>query len=208
VIVSSQIQDGDVFSPAPQDVTEVVTFSEPMNVAAFDPAALDLFGQFRNVHYAASATTWDPTGTVLTIQYNNLPSDAYQFNLSTFGFQDLAGNFLASGLTVNFFVTAGTSDLTGLTPILPVGSLVDQEAADKVLVDASDVNTYNLGIDPQQTIAVLVTPVTSSMTATVTLLDPNGNVVGTATSPSPGAPALIPGVQSPNGGVYQIVVSG
>ena len=71
-------------------MTEVVTFSEPMNTSL--TPSIDLFGEFRNVHYAAASETWDSTGTVLTIKYNNLPSDAYQFNLYASGFQDLAGN--------------------------------------------------------------------------------------------------------------------
>jgi hypothetical protein len=207
-IVSSSLFDGEVFSPAPQNISEVVTFSEPMNTAFTTASAFDLYGTLRNIHYAAASFTWDGTGTVLTIDYNNLPSDAYQFNLFASGFQDLAGNFLVSGLTINFSITGGTSDITGLQPVLPLGSLVYEGTVDNVLVDANDVNTYNLAIDPHQTLAVNVTPVTKTMTATVTLISPSGNVIGTATSPAPGAPAVLFGVQSSQGGTYQIQVSG
>ena len=43
---------------------------------------------------------------------------------------------------------------------------------------------------------------------TVTLISPTGNVIGTATSPSPGAPAVLPAVQSSKGGTYKIEISG
>ena len=205
-IVSSSIADGSIFSPAPQDVTEVITFSEPMNTSL--TPTIDLFGEIRNVHYAASSESYDSTGTVLTIQYNNLPSDAYQFNLFTSGFQDLAGNTLVSGLTTNFEVTAGTTSLSGLTPVLPLGSLVYQGTFDNVLADANQVNSYNLGIDPKQTLAVIVKPVTKTMTATVNLYSPAGKLIGSATSPSPGAPAILYGVQSSKGGTYQFQVTG
>jgi len=205
-IVSSSLVNGSVFSPAPQNVTEVVTFSEPMNTSL--TPSIDLYGEIRNIHPAAASDTWDSTGTVLTIQYNNLPSDAYQFNLYTSGFQDLAGNTLVSGLTTNFTVTGGTSDLTGLTPVLPLGSLVYQTTVDNALLSQNDTDTYDLAIDPHQTLAVIVTPVTPGMTATVNLISPAGNVIGTATSPSSGAPAVLYGVQSSLGGTYQFQVSG
>jgi methionine-rich copper-binding protein CopC len=207
-IVSSSLFDGEVFSPAPQNISEVVTFSEPMNTAFTTSSAFDLFGTIRNVHYAAASFGWDPTGTILTIDYNNLPTDAYQFNLFASGFQDLAGNFLVSGLSINFSIVGGTSDITGLQPMLPLGSLVYQTTIDNLLVSPSDVDTYNLGIDPHQTISVLVTPVTQSMTATVSLFSPSGILIGQATSPSPGAPAVLPAVQSAHGGTYQIQISG
>jgi hypothetical protein len=203
-IVSSTIADGSVFTGA-QSITDVITFSEPMNTSL--TPSLDLFGEVRNIHYAASSATYDPTGTVLTIVYNNLPTDAYQFNLTTSGFQDPAGNVLASGLTTNFTIVAGTSDITGLTPILPLGSLVYQATVDNVVVNSSDVDTYNLTIDPHQTLSVIVRPVSASMTATVNLIAPDGTVTSTV-SPSPGAPAVIPAVQSPNGGTYQFTVTG
>jgi protocatechuate 3,4-dioxygenase beta subunit len=206
-IVSSSLANGSVFSPAPQTVTDVITFSEPM-ITTIDPSSIDLFGEFRNVHYAASSASYDSTGTVLTITYDNLPSDAYQFNLYTFGFHDLAGNQLVSGLTTNFEVLTGTTSITGMTPVMPLGSLVYQETLDSVLPDAKATDTWTLGIDPKQTLGVIVKPITKTMTATVQMYSPAGNLIGTATSPTPGAPAILPAVQSSKGGTYKFVVSG
>jgi methionine-rich copper-binding protein CopC len=203
-IVSSSITEGEIFSPPPQNVTEVLTFSEPMNESL---ATFSLTGTVRGISYTGT-TSWDSTGTVLTIQYSSLPSDAYQFVVPQTGFEDLAGNFLTSGLTLDFDVVVGTATITGLQPVQPLGSLVYQTTIDNVVVSPSDVDTYNLTIDPHQTLGVLVTPVTTTMTATVTLISPSGNVIGTATSSSAGAAALLPAVQSSKGGTYQIQVSG
>ena len=45
VIVSSSI-DGQVFSPAPADVTEVVTFSQPMDTSFTTQSSFSLEGNF------------------------------------------------------------------------------------------------------------------------------------------------------------------
>ena len=59
-VVKSSI-DGKVFSPAPASVTEVVTFSQPMNTSFTTSSSFNLVGNFRNVNYAAASFTWNPT---------------------------------------------------------------------------------------------------------------------------------------------------
>ena len=105
-------------------------------------------------------------------------------------------------------VPAGTSTISGLQPVQPLGSLVYQTSIDNALVSASDVNTYNLAIDPNQTLGVVVSPSSSSLSLSVSLYSPSGTLLATATSPSPGAAAVLSGVQSSQGGTYQIQVSG
>ena len=90
-IVSSSI-DGQVFSPAPANVTEVVTFSQPMNTSFTTASSFELFGNYRNVQYAAASFSWDPTGTILTINYDNLPDDTYTLTLFAGGFENLVGH--------------------------------------------------------------------------------------------------------------------
>ena len=46
------------------------------------------------------------------------------------------------------------------------------------------------------------------MSVTVTLISPTGKVLGTATSATTGAPAVLPVVQSSKGGTYEIVITG
>ncbi len=206
VVVSTSIQDGAVLSPG--NLTEVVTFSKPISPASVGAFDVFLEGLVRGVSYSPTLS-FDPTDTILTVNYSNLPSDLYQFTLEAGpgNFTSIADVPLQSSFVINFAAPLGTSDLSGLQPVLPLGSLVYQGSSDQVLVSTGDVDTFNLSIDPGQTIGVLVTPVTSSMTATITLTEPDGTVV-TTTSPGPGQPALIPAVQAPGGGVYVIQVSG
>jgi methionine-rich copper-binding protein CopC len=204
-VVSSSIANNAVLTPG--NLTEVVTFSETMNTAFTTASSFDLHGNIRNVDYAAASFSWDSTGKILTLNYSALPSDAYTLTLFAGGFSDLAGNTMTANFVVNFTMPVGTATISGLTAVSPAGSLVYQETVDDVVVSSTDVATYDLTIDPQQTLAVLVTPVTSSMTATITLTAPGGTVT-TVTSPKPGSPALIPAVQSPTGGKYVIQVSG
>ena len=115
---------------------------------------------------------------------------------------------LQNNFVINFTMPAGTTTITGLQPVLPLGSLVYDPPIDNTLLTSTDVDTYDLTIDPSQTLSVIGIPVTSGMTLTVTLISPTGNVIGTATSATPGATVLLPAVQSSKGGTYKIEVSG
>ena len=207
-VVSSSIADGAVLAPGP--LTEVVTFNEPIQPSSVSSSDILLFGEVRGIEYSPSTISFDPTDTILTITYASLPSDAYQFTLEAgpANFLSLASVPLPSSYVINFTMPAGTTTLTGLQPVLPLGSLVYNTTVDNALLSPTDVDTYDLAIDPAQTLGVVVIPVTSSLSVTVKLISPTGNVLGTATSPSPGAPAILPGFQSSKGGEYQILVSG
>ena len=207
VVVSSSIANGAVLAPG--NITEVITFSKPIQPSSVSTSDIELYGEVRGVFYTPTFS-FDPTDTILTINYSKLPSDAYQFTLlaGSGNFLSLAGVPLQSNYVINFALPVGTSSITGLTAVDPSGSLVYQTTLDNVLINSSDVDTYTLAIDPQQTLAVLVMPVTSTLTVTVNLISPTGHILGTATSPTPGAPALFKGVQSSAGGKYTIQVSG
>ncbi len=107
-VVSSSV-DGQVFSPAPANVTEVVTFSQPMDTSFTTASSFELMGNYRNVQYAAASFSWDPTGTILTINYANLPDDTYTLTLFASGFENVVGIPLASNYVANFAVTLGTA---------------------------------------------------------------------------------------------------
>ena len=124
LIVSSSI-DGQVFSPAPADVTEVVTFSQPMNTSFTTSSSFSLYGNYNNDNYCAASISWDPTGTILTINYDGLPDDPYTLTLYASGFEKLVGIPLASNYVANFAVALGTAAFTGqFTPVQPLGYLI------------------------------------------------------------------------------------
>ena len=208
VVVSSSIADGAVLSPGA--LTEVITFSKPIQPASANDSDILLQGEIRGVEYTPSSISFDPTDTIMTITYASLPSDAYQFELlaGPANFLSAAGVPLQNNFVINFTMPAGTTTITGLQPVLPLGSLVYDPPIDNALLTSTDVDTYDLTIDPSQTLSVIGIPVTSGMTLTVTLISPTGNVIGTATSATPGATVLLPAVQSSKGGTYKIEVSG
>ena len=87
-VVSSSV-DNQVFSPAPANVTEIVTFSQPMDPSFTTASSFDLLGNYRNVQYAAASYSWDPTNTILTINYTKLPDDTYTLTLLSSGIREL-----------------------------------------------------------------------------------------------------------------------
>src|SRR5262249_21679277 len=60
--------------------------------------------------------------------------------------------------------------------------------------------------DPGQTMSVLVTPTAAGLQPMVTLLDPFGSAIGTATAGAAGQKALLQATATPSGGTYSIVV--
>ena len=177
-IVSSSI-DGQVFSPAPADVTEVVTFSQPMDTSFTTASSFELFGNYRNVFYAAASFSWDPTGTILTINYDNLPDDTYTLTLFASGFQNVVGIPLASDYVANFAVALGTAAFTTpFTPVPPLGDLIYTSTDDPVLVTPTDVDYLTLNLNAGETLTLIGTPTTSSLQLAITVFDPSFTQIG------------------------------
>jgi protocatechuate 3,4-dioxygenase beta subunit/glutamine cyclotransferase len=208
VVVSSSIADGANLPPGP--LTEVITFSKAIQPSSANPSDVLLYGFVRGIEYPPSSISFDSTDTVMTVTYNNVPKDAYEFILEAGpnNFVTPANVPLQNSFFVNFTVSGGTTNITGLKPVLPLGSLVYNTSIDGLLLSSTDSDTYDLAIDPHQTLGVVVTPESAGMSVTVQLYSPSGHLIGTATSPSPGLPAVLPAVQSSAGGTYQFVITG
>ena len=130
-------------------MTEVVTFSQPMDTSFTTASSFNLYGNFRNVHYAAASFSWDPTGTILTINYDNLPDDTYTLTLFASGFQNLVGIPLASNYVANFAVALGTAAFTTpFTPVKPLGDLIYTSTDTHVLATPTDVDYLTLASTP------------------------------------------------------------
>ena len=205
-VVSSSI-DGQVFSPAPADVTEVVTFSQPMDTSFTTSSSFSLFGNFTNTFYAAASFSWDPTGTILTINFDNLPDDVYTLTLFAGGFENVVGIPLASNYVANFSVALGTASFTGqFTPVKPLGSLIYTATEDPVLVTPTDIDYVTIALNAGETLTLMATPTTSSLQLAITVLDPSNNVVASASAPAQGADAIIETAPVTTTGTYTIAV--
>jgi len=224
-ITASSVVEGQVLTGG--SLTYTATFDEAMNTATLTTAAFSLVGTISGYQTPVGYSWLDPEH--LQLQFSNLPDDAYTLTLvSALGyFQDVAGNILdgephspfslPSGDGVaggNFYVDFSMSIPVSafpvpLTPLNPRGSLVYQGSASALINFGGDTNTYNLSIDPGQTISVAVTPSGTMLRPTVQLLGPGGAVLATASASAAGQPALIQVAPTATvTGTYQIVVGG
>jgi hypothetical protein len=117
MVVNSSISAGDLFEPAPSDLQEVVTFNEPIKTGLVSDLSFQLFGQFQSQDYNPGAYSFDPTDTILTVDYVSLPADQYTLTLFANSFQDMYGYSLYTGdFTVNFCVSSSNACPTELIP--------------------------------------------------------------------------------------------
>ena len=113
--------NGAIVSPGALSYS--VTFSEPMNVGNLDSADYLLHGVFRNVNYTASSASFNSAGTVLTLNYANLPDDQYTLTLvagTTGGtnLTDVAGNALDGEFSARFHLATALREAI-LSSVLP-----------------------------------------------------------------------------------------
>ena len=194
-VVSSSIADGEVLLP-PGDRhrgRDLQRADEHVSVSTSD---IDLFGEFRgrplrgglvqlgsDRHACSRSTTTTCPPTPTSSHLFAGPSRILARQLP-----------LPATSSINFTVAGGHEQLHRPEPVLPLGSLVYQGTIDNVLVSSSDVNTYNLAIDPHADPGGRGDAVTTSMTATVTLISPDrqrdrhGDVAD-ARAPRPCCPA-------------------
>ncbi len=178
-----------------------------MNTSFTTSSSFNLYGNYLNVSYAAASFSWDPTGTILTINYDNLPNDAYTLTLYASGFENTVGIPLASNYVANFSVALGTASFTGtFTPVDPLGSLIYTGTEDPVLVTPTDIDYLTVSLNAGETLTLLGVPTTPSLQLWLTVLDPSSNVVAYTEASAPGQDAVIETAPVTTTGTYTIVV--
>ncbi|HVX60745.1 MAG TPA: pre-peptidase C-terminal domain-containing protein, partial [Pirellulales bacterium] len=214
---------------APGSLSYQVTFSEPMNVGNLSADDFALRGDLRGANYSASSYSFNADGTILTLNYANLPDDHYTLTLHSgasggSNFTDVVGNALdgefhgslpsgdgtAGGdFVAGFSLDPGTESFpTTFQAVDPAGSLIYDPAITRTVAYGGDTDGFTLAIDPGQTLSVLVQPSTPGMLPTVELLDPSGAVLASVTASAAGQNALLQTVAITTGGVYTITVGG
>jgi len=97
---------------------------------------------------------------------------------------------------------------TPLASTLPFGAQVYSTTASNQLLYATNSNRFTLAADPGQTLTVLVTPTSGTLTPAVQVSDPSSTVLGSASASGPGQNALIQTVPTTTSGTYTITVNG
>lgn len=233
-VVATSIAPGG--TAAPGDLSYQVTFDEPMLADNLSLDDFSLRGNIRSANYSPSSFEFDPTGTVLTLQYADLPDDSYTLTLlsgATGGsrFTDLVGNaldgeyagILPSGdgvpggdFVVDFILDLATEEFPAeFEPIAPAGSLVYEASSDHTFAFAGDQDTFTLDVDPGQTITIVVTG-DSGVQPHVTLLAgaSGDNLLASAVAESVGGEVVLQTVATagpianngPGARTYRIVV--
>ena len=227
VVATSIPPGGDI---APGSLTYVVTFSEAMLVSNLAAADFTLHGNFTEaagVNYTPSGFSFDPTGTILTLNYTGLPVDDYTLTLIS-GITEFAnqigealdgefsgtfpsGNGVAGGnFVIGFNMVQGTVAYpTPLVGVLPQGSLIYTGSSTGLITSAGDTDSFTLVVDPNETIAVVVTPTSgATLQPTVSLFSPTSVQLGsTAVASAAGQNALLQAITAATGGTYTITVS-
>jgi PEP-CTERM motif len=102
-VISNSIPPGAILPTGP--LTDVVTFDQQMDVSVTTASGIDLVGIVRGVNYVPASFSWDPTDTILTVNYASLPTDNYSLELVASDFAaNLTGLNLASNFTVDFSI--------------------------------------------------------------------------------------------------------
>ncbi len=212
-VIASSIHQGEVLPAG--SLTYTVQFSEEMSLANFDNWDFQLQGKFLGVSYGPDSSSWDSTNTQLTIEYTNLPDDAYTLTLLSgdFVFEDLVGFNLdgerpatslppypsgdgmeGGNFSVDFSLDVRTAPFpTPLTAQRPLGSLIYESSVHGAIVPSSDSDRYTLRVDPGQTITVVVDP-SATLQPKVELFRFNGKRwirVGRATADGAGEDAVL-----------------
>ena len=212
VVLSSSIVDGSVFPLGA--LTEVITFSKPVDPASVSEQDFLLVGTLRGRFYLASAFSLDATDTILTLQYTNIPPDQYTFTLQAgpTNYLSTAGVPMVNNYDVHFSMVLGTSKFpVPFQPVAPAGSLIfagNDTDSNLSIVTSSDVNTLTVNLNAGETLSLVGTAIDPNLQLSITLLDPNGNAVATATAASPGVTALIQTAAISLTGLYSIQISG
>jgi hypothetical protein len=208
-LLSSTISNGQIFTDG-SSVTDVLTFSEPMNTALVTGAAFQLLGTYRGVSYSPASLTWDPTNTILTVTYKNLPDDGYTGTLFASFFQDPVGLTLLGGDQSVTFTIDGTGPFALPTPVQSVsalGSLVYTTSATGVVLPTGDHDTFTIDLNAGQHLTIDATT-GSTFDAHILVKDPTNHIIAHGDGAVAGAEVVMQSIPITNEGTYQIVVSG
>jgi hypothetical protein len=188
-VVASSIQNGAT-SPA-GNLSYQVTFSEPLAVANVDASDFLLEQVNQYAWHQPTSFSFDASGTVLTLNYADLPDDAYRLTLYSGDgrIEDLAGwdldgeplawpipsNRSGDGVEGGDFSLQLALDADEIplsaefTAQSPLGSLIYDATVTGVISTIGDKDNYTLRVDPGQSIMLIVEAIDATLRPEVKL---------------------------------------
>jgi subtilisin family serine protease len=214
-LVESSLAPGTVLSGSGLSVPITLTFSELLDASLIDKNDFSLSGTLPGTTarpVAVAVTTDASDRTVVTLTFAAVPEDAYVLYAyaSANGLRDLVGNLLdgdgsgtAGGhLQIPFSVDGDATLLGGLATVAPLGGLVYRSAtAHQTVIGAvDDVDEVFIEIGSGVTTIAAIIETSLSFWASVSVLDPYGEPLGTFTAAGPGQPIVIAPLAVTTGG--------
>ncbi len=190
----------------PGPFTYDVNFNEPVAPASVQTTDLTLGGV---AGAFVSGVTVLPGNTTARFTLSGISSEGtLTAGIAAGAITDAFGN-PGAAFSGTYQVDIGTAPYpTPLTAVSPAGSLIYDPSTSGLVNFAGDTDTYTLAVDAGQTITVLVSPTSSGLRPSVTLLGTSNQVLGTATAGAAGQVALLQTVPALTGGTYRFVVGG
>ena len=231
-VIATSIAPGGTVTAS--TISYQVTFSEPMKVSNLSADDFNLHGNIQGVNYTPLSFSYNPAGTVVRLNYSNLPEDNYTMTLFSgvaggSNFTDIAGHALDGEFSGVFpsgdgndggnFAASFSRDIVTaafpvpLSPAWPLGSLAyySPTQASGLINSSGDSDTFTISVDPGQKITAMVwLGWPYGLQPTLQLVDPNNVVIATATAAGPGQNALMQSIPTTvaTTGTYKLIVSG
>jgi hypothetical protein len=117
-------------------------------------------------------------------------------------------NFPSSRVAVTSPKELCVAARSALAAVPPFGSLIYAGSESHDLATPGETDSFRLDLAASQTLTVVATPQTSSLTPSVEAITPGNVVIGSATAASPGLPVVLQTVPVSTSGAYTVAASG
>ncbi|MBC8218364.1 MAG: pre-peptidase C-terminal domain-containing protein, partial [Planctomycetes bacterium] len=225
VVTASSIDSGQIVEPG--HLTYTVTFSEDIATADLGSEDVALVETGFETIFLPTSFVHDNGTDTLTVEFEGLYDGRYMLVLASgpTAFRDIVGHGLngapsfplpsgqndplADDFVVDFIVDAVGAEAypVPLAPELPMGSLIYDPAIHGMIHQAGDTDDYEILIDGNQTVTVLVES-SELLQSTIALYGPGDVLLGSATAAAAGAPAVLQTVAATATGTYSVRIGG
>lgn len=232
-VIGSTLTPNQTFTPGRVEWT--VDFSEPLmtffdagifGYIILDPSDIELTNISSGQTYDTSLYQVNDYESVTGLQlaWDNLPEGDYEIRLvsgggafTDFYFHGLDGEFNGSfpsgdgnpggDFLLHFRIdAAGNIVMPPLHAVRPLGTNVYETSVSGAVDSQSDSDSYSLELAAGQVVSVLFEQTHGDAATQIDLIDPNGNIIGSATSAA-GASAMLQSLNTNVGGTYHIQIT-
>ena len=201
VLSTAPAANGVFVLPGP--FTYNVTFNEPVTPASVTTSSLVLSGI---TGATVTGATVLPGNTTVRFTIGGITVEgAFGASIAAGAITDPAGN-AGTAFSASYSVDIGTVAFpVPLTPVSPAGSLVYGGSTSGYITPAGDTDSFTVSLDAGQTLTAYVTPALA-LQAILTVTDPGGNTIGSATAAATGKQVFIQSVPVTTAGTYTLTV--